>query len=566
MKLFAIILLALFLYGPCSKRRPQPIPPRPSPTVEPTPEPTATPTPLPSPSPVSTPTPAPTPSIRLSDYIPARPEGQIAEVSGEDLAAKLQAMQDHPDIASVKVSGGGSLTESVVLRKYTTFDSGTYACDQAPATTPAFLARLPKSEADHFRGMPISDYGCLLVADGVYVGGLWRFPKEILEIMRAKGDSVERAARAAAIPLGDGTVILEPSFSLDAGRPMVEVFQALGDVGRQHTGKAKNITIQGFIIRGRQQVYDGGVRSTVLLGNCERCAVMDVALEDTASIGITAGGSALEFRQPDGTVNKDNFARFIVFTRNLTSGVAGANIATINTEDSYTFENYVRRPGHHNPKFGGGVCGYDHETNSPADHTRNIFVYNNFYDYEDAHQEAAGTAICLQDPYVGLNRGRVLALNNDMVGGRLDNVHRYMSNGIFASGIKDFEFINNRIFRTGQNAMQIYNVQTGIIQDNVFDSTGGGGNPSFWSRGMRGTIVRRNNSVKRDIAINMQFGFIDICGTDNQYVDNFIPGVDGPAPATKTCDTLPTPTTPLSRIPLPPTPEWLKSHLSHGGF
>jgi hypothetical protein len=52
---------------------------------------------------------------------------------------------------------------------------------------------------------------------------------------------------------------------------------------------------------------------------------------------------------------------------------------------------------------------------------------------------------------------------------------------------------------------------------------------------MRDTIVRRNVYIKRNIAINMQAGFWDICGERNQYIDNVIPGVPGSAPATHKC-------------------------------
>jgi hypothetical protein len=52
---------------------------------------------------------------------------------------------------------------------------------------------------------------------------------------------------------------------------------------------------------------------------------------------------------------------------------------------------------------------------------------------------------------------------------------------------------------------------------------------------MRDTIVRRNVYIKRPIAINMQAGFMDICGQRNQYIDNVIPSVVGPAPPTRKC-------------------------------
>jgi hypothetical protein len=475
-------------------------------------------------------TPAPTPNINADSYIPPRPRGRTATVSSANgsLSTSIQRAQDDPNVTSVHITSGGSIQRPVILKKYTTFDSSTYSCDVTPENT-------------IFREVPITDYGCILVSDGVFVGGTYRPPQTVLDYFKSgdgrnPNDRYLRAVQALTPDqlAGRGTTILEPTH-VRGPHPAVEVFQALGDACCSHTGKASNITIQGFRIKGRQTVYDGGVRSTILLGNCQRCAVMDVYLEDTASIGVTAGGSALEFKRPNGTVNKNNFARDIVFTRNIFSGVAAANTATINTEDAYIFHNYVRRPGHHTPRFGGGVCGHDHETNSPADHTRNIYVYNNLYDYEGAHQDAAGNAICLQDPYVGVNRGRVVAANNVIIGGRNEGTRRFLSNGLFLNGLKDCQILNNYIFRTGQNAIQIYGISNCLIQDNVFDSTGGGGNPSFWSRGMKDTIVRRNPYIRRNIPINMQAGFMEICGERNQYIDNTIPSVVGPAPPTRKC-------------------------------
>ena len=526
LKVIPLIILSLLLFQ-CGRKRPQPIPfpqPTPVPTIAPTPEPS------PAASPIALATPHPTPSIDVSKYIHAKPAGATATASLADglLSAVVQKAQDDPAVVAVHIVGGGSFIEPVVLRKYTTFDSGTYSCDATSASVPAFLARLPKVEADRFKLSPVTDYGCFTIADGVYVGGTWRLPQAITDQINAKGDPIERAKKAALVAAGEGTTILEPTFSLDLARPSVEVFQALGDVGNSHTGKAKNITIQGFTIKGRQKVYDGGVRSTVLLGNCEHCAAIDVYLEDTASIGITAGGSGLQ---------NDNFANDILFTRNMFSGVAGANIATINTENAFTFENYVKRPGHHDPVFGGGVCGYDHETNSPADHTKNIWVYNNLIDYEDAHIEGAGSAICLQDPYIGkkLGENNAFVVNNTIVGGRDTNVRHFMSNGIYLVGLRKFTVSANYIFRTGQNAFQIYNVDIGVISDNIMDSTGHGGNPSFWSNGMRNTMVTRNPFIKRDLPTNMEAGFFEKCGEGNTYKDNPIPGEDPNAPPRRVC-------------------------------
>src|SRR6185369_2039798 len=183
--------------------------------------------------------------------------------------------------------------------------------------------------------------------------------------------------------------------------------------------------------------------------------------------------------------------------------------------------NYVRRPGHHDPRFGGGVCGFDLETNTAADHSKNINVYNNLFDYEGAGLESAGNAICLQDPYEGPNHGKVTAANNVAIGGRSDLVHRYMSNGIFLVGLKKCEIVNNYVFRTGQNALQAYSLDGCLIQDNLFESTGGGGNSTMMLTNVTNSIFRRNNFISRPgVTINTQAGTVDKCGRGNVYEDN----------------------------------------------
>jgi hypothetical protein len=195
-------------------------------------------------------------------------------------------------------------------------------------------------------------------------------------------------------------------------------------------------------------------------------------------------------------------------------------------------ENYVRRPGHRNPRFGGGVCGFDLETNSAADHSKNIGVYNNLFDYEDAAFESVGNAMCLQDPYHGPNHGKVTAANNVAIGGRADTVHRYMSNGLFLVGLKQCEVINNYVFRTGQNALQAYALDGCLIQDNDFEATGGGGNSTVGLDNVANSIFRRNHFRSRPgLAINVQAGIIDKCGKANVFEDNRVDGASTGPPS-----------------------------------
>ena len=454
-----------------------------------------------------TPTRYPTPPYDPMTYVPAPRSGKTVTVRGANLADKIQAAQDDSAIAIVRIEGGGSITKQVTLRKHTVFDSSTYSCDVQGLT----------------------DQGQFLVADGVRVEGTWRMPNELLDYFKSGNGKnwqdpylLKVQALSADQLAGTGTTILEPTF-VNGANPAIEVFQSLGDSDGTHTGAAHDIAVIGFHIKGRQKVYDGGVRATILLGNCVKCTAQNNYLEDTGSIGITFGGSALE---------KNNFSSQGLIWHNVASGVAAANFAAVNSENLLVIENYVRRPGHHDPPFGGGVCGFDLETNSAADHSKNIGVYNNLFDYEEA-LESAGNAVCLQDPYQGVNHGKVIAANNILIGGRGEHSnHRYMSNGIFLNGLKQCEIVNNYVFRTGQNALQAYGLNGCLIQDNDFESTGGGGNPTVMLNNVTNTILRRNQYHPRPgVTITTQAGIIDKCGKGNTFDDNRGNGVITPTDA-----------------------------------
>lgn len=439
-------------------------------------------------------------------------------VSGPNLADKIQIAQDDASITTVRIEGGGSLTKPVILRKYTQFDSSTYSIDIT-------------DEFGIIQGKSVTDYGAFLLADGVLVEGTWRPPQALIDYFKnGKGYNwddpylLKVQALTQEELAGAGTTFLESTYT-NGGLPAISAFQALNDTKSSHTEKSANLAVIGFHIKGRQRVYDGGVRSTVLFGNCHRALAMYNYLEDTGSIGITFGGSALE---------NNNYANDVVAYRNCFSGVAAANTATINTENAYIFENYTRKPGHRDPRFGGGVCGHDHETNSPADHTKNIWVYNNLYDYEEAAFEAAGSGVVLQDPYFnvgeGDHRGPTWAVNNVIIGGRGERSdHRYMTNGVFLNGLKGAQVVNNYVFRTGQNAIQAYGISDCLIQDNDLESTGGSGEYSVKIEGAKRNVFRRNNYRDRaGLNINTQAGFLEICGEDNVYESNLTNGVDRP--------------------------------------
>jgi hypothetical protein len=442
------------------------------------------------------PTPYPTPNYDPNTYLPVVRRGKTVTISGPNLADKIQAAQDDPSVATVRIEGGGSIAKQVTLRKHTIFDSSTYSCDV----------------------QGITDQGQFLIADGVLVEGTWRMPKELIDYFKfgnGKNWQDPYLLKVQALTpqqlAGTGTTILEPTF-VTGPHPAIEVFQAVGDSVASHTGSARDIAVIGFHIKGRQKIYDGGVRATILLGNCVRCTAQNNYLEDTGSIGVTFGGSALE---------KNNYSNQGLIWHNVASGVAAANFAAVNSENLLVIENYVRRPGHQNPRFGGGVCGFDLETNSEADHSKNIGVYNNLFDYEGG-LEAAGNALCLQVPYRSPNHGKVTAANNVLIGGRGEHSeHRYMSNGMFLVGLKQCEIVNNYVFRTGQNGLQAYALDGCLVQDNIFESTGGGGNSTVMLNNVLNSTFRRNPFRSRPgVTINTQAGIVDKCGKGNVFQNN----------------------------------------------
>jgi hypothetical protein len=485
-------------------------------------------------------TPARLPNVDPAAYIPARKPGPTIRISlanvsltgatASDALQRLRAVRQTASEANdlgllinaaskelaglgggtISIEGGGSIKTQVQLDHHTKFDSSTYSCDV----------------------VDITDFGCFLIGDNVLVEGTYTPPQTLLEYFRKGNGSNHRDPFLLAVQAltpeqlaGTGTTIFEPNFA-SGTTPAVSVFQAKGDACCSHTERSKNIAVVGFHIRGRQQVYDGGVRSTIQLGNCEHCTAQNNYLQDTASIGISFGGSGLE---------KNYFANDCVAYHNVTSGVAAANIAAVNSENVYIFENYAFRLGHHEPRFGGGVCGFDLETNSDADHSKNIFVFNNLYDYESSIP-SAGSAVCLQDPYKGVNHGLVVAMNNIIIGGREDRLYRFLSNGFFLNGLKGCQIRNNYVYRTGQNAIQAYSIEGCLIEDNDFESTGGGGNYTVSTTDAVNNIFRRNNYRDRPgLTINVQAGFIEICGKGNTYEKNLVNGRDVPALATRPC-------------------------------
>jgi hypothetical protein len=451
------------------------------------------------------PQPVPTPAYDPQSYLKFNPGRSITVRAkrGEDLASLINSAQNQ-NVATVMIAGGGSITNQVRLRRHTVFDDATYSCDTR--------GRDAVSRGDTNNSLW---YGCFLVDDNVLVEGTWRPPLELEQFF--KSPSATTLAKVQALTpeqlAGTGTTILEPGFHTRF--PSISVFQAYQDaISQQHEKESKNITIMGFHVVGRQTVYDGGTRQTMIFGNCVDCAAMYNYLDNTRSIGIQFGGYA----------GIGKYANRFLAWRNVFSRVAAANIAVVNGENGLIAENYSLKLGQQG--FGGGISGFDLETNAREDHARNIWVMNGLFDYEGSSQDSAGNAINLQAPGVSGETGAIYAVNNWIIGGRNDGLHRYMANGFLVNAVNGVTIKNNYVYKTGQSAVQWYGKGRGtgtgsFVEDNWFDATGGGGNPSILLLNVSGVTVRRNRFT-RDL--NTKFGtdlrILDCGGTRNSFLEN----------------------------------------------
>jgi hypothetical protein len=497
----------------------------------------------------------PTTAFDPSRYIRKPVGARIITVrarQGEDLSPLVQATQDTPGNITVSIEGGGSFKSQVRIKHHTKFDSSEYFCDT--------------TGAQENTGTNNSIwYGCFLIDDDVLVEGTWRPPTALNQFFEKPGfESLKKVQALTDEEMaGTGTVIWESSFHTTAkpggdDQPSVTVFQAYQDaISQQHERESRNITIMGFHIKGRQTVSDGGTRQTIVFGNCVGGAAMVNYLDATASIGIQFGGSGHEGNHADD---------FLVW-RNVTKQLPAANVAMVNGRKGIIAENYGFRLG--KKGFGGGVSWFDLETNDVKDLADEIWIFDNLIDYEGSYQDGAGNAINLQDP--GFNapvNGNIFAVNNWIIGGRDDGLHRYMSSGIFVATLNKITLASNYVFKTGQNAVQwtglpvkmtkakwdsleerfresykafkVYipdgedwklhpdRQATGkgsVIKDNWFDSTGGGGNATVRFDNVEGVDIGPNKfTVQKDVKFGTD-SRIQVCGgKDNTAHDNLLNG------------------------------------------
>lgn len=531
MKTLCLLALA-FLIADCGKSKPPQPQPTPVPTVTPTPEPTPTaaptvepsPSPLPTASPVVSPSPTPSPTPQPSpvdvaplpvrfpvpafnpqDFIrsPIVVETITVNTATGDPSTLINAVQSasYPGPVTISIQGGGSIKTPVRLRHNTRFDDSEYFCD-------------------------VPGYRCFTIDDQVMVEGTWRPHATLVKFWDHRTWENLQAVQALTPEqmAGKGTIIWEPTHFDEGGRPAIEVFMPHGQsLSLQGEVESRGITILGFHIKGRQTKCDGGVRQTFAMGNCVNCAMINNYLEGTGSIGLQFGGSSAT----------GNRARDSLIYRNVTTNMPAAHVACVNCERVITSQHYAFRIGA--GQCGGGISGYDLETNTEGDWAKDNWVDSSVWDFADSpFGQSAGNGINLNDPgNTPSKNGDNSAVNNWIFGARTrDTKTLYISNCLLVSQLNRTTVSGNYCFKTAQTGLSWFGTgeargQGSIVEGNVFDSTGGGGGPSvFLNENTEGVTIKKNLFWKHpdDKKQNTDFRMWD-CGK-NSATKNFLNGVE----------------------------------------
>jgi parallel beta-helix repeat protein len=235
-------------------------------------------------------------------------------------------------------------------------------------------------------------------------------------------------------------------------------------------GVRANIRIAGLTIEGRNIHAEGGVRSTVQLGNAHNVRIRNVTLRDTTCLGISAGG--------DGHTGK--YAEDWVVEDCVFEGVASQNLNVVNGQRIIFRRNKFLRAG--KLCAGGqpceGVTAIDVEPNNSTDHARDIIIEDILIDSSDS-PFLHGNGIVIQNG-ARCDFGNVIVRRVKILGFRMDTpAASRITSGIFLMYVNDVTLSDNEIFRAAHSGIRIENSVRVTAERNTLVATGTGGILSF---------------------------------------------------------------------------------------
>lgn len=270
-------------------------------------------------------------------------------------------------------------------------------------------------------------------------------------------------SKSKVVGSGWDTVIVEPA------KTGWIIFQSFNSLRAQpkYGGTDSDISISNLQIRGANPGVDGGVRQTVSLGNCHRCAVENLWLNGTGVIGVQAGGSPLA----------GNYAADVTIRKNLFTRVASQAVAVVNGRDVKIEGNTFKDSGRPGAQ---GMTAIDLEPNDPRDIIRNIQIINNTIDSSNSGF-IHGNGILVQNGVRTSGFGPVLVKDNTVIGGGLiPNTAGFVATGIFiVSFTQDVSVINNTVRRVAHSGIRLESATRNYVSGNKLISTGTGGILAF---------------------------------------------------------------------------------------
>jgi parallel beta-helix repeat protein len=287
--------------------------------------------------------------------------------------------------------------------------------------------------------------------------------------------------------------------------------------GYSAVGIITNVELSGFTIEGSNTKAEGGVSSTIELGNAHQVYIHDVKLKNTTCLGITAGGTGLTGKHAEDWLVENC----------LFEGVASQNLNVVNG---------ARITFRHNQFIGTGkICGnqqpcegvtpIDIEPNSSTDAVKDILITDNLID-STSSQFSHGNGILVQNGVGIKDYGPVRVLNNRIIGGPLmQDYAGHIFGGIVLSGASNTTVADNEITRTAHNGIRVEAGKNIVVERNKIVSTGTGGIPSF---GVMSTVDSRfaGNSVTVDPRSPVGTAIIVESGSSdrNTFEGNTVPG------------------------------------------
>jgi parallel beta-helix repeat protein len=314
---------------------------------------------------------------------------------------------------------------------------------------------------------------------------------------------------------GEGqTILVEPS---NAYTCIQSIGVTKSEQGYSGVGIISNIELSGFTIEGSNTKAEGGVSSTIELGNAHHVYIHDVKLKNTTCLGITAGGTGLTSKHAEDWLVENC----------LFEGVASQNLNVVNgvriTFRRNQFIGTGKICGNNQPCE--GVTPIDIEPNSSMDAVKDVVIADNLIDSTNS-PFSHGNGILVQNGVGIKDYGPVQVLNNRLIGGPLmQDYAGHIFGGIVLSGASNTTVADNVITRTAHNGIRVESGKNIIVERNKIVSTGTGGIPSF---GVMSTVDSRfaNNSVTVDPRSLVATAIIVESGSSdrNTFEGNIAPG------------------------------------------